>query len=566
MVDLRTTPFNLTDSDVAWVESIVSNMTLDEKIGQLFMPVGLSSDEGELRHVIETFKPAGMMFRPGHSQEVQNIHRFLQACSDTPLLIASNLESGGTGSAIDGTEFGCQMQIAASDDIQMVRDLASVCAVEGKALGVNWTFAPVVDIDFNPHNPITNVRTFGSEKETVKTLSAEYIQEMRRQGMATAAKHFPGDGTDDRDQHIALTYNSLSTEEWDRSYGEIYQAVIDSGSLSIMAGHIALPSYSRYFNPELKVEEILPASLSPELLQGLLRDKLGFNGVIVTDATAMVGFTSAMPRALAVPAAIAAGCDIFLFNKDLEEDFTYMKQGIEDGRLSLERVDEAITRTLAMKAALGLHIASKADLVPSCEALEVVGSEPHKLLARCCAQKSVTLVKDKVNFLPIDPTKQPSVLLFTLTDDGDFFGNKSNVFASAIEMLKGRGFEVDVFDPSQFKMRDTKLSVQQLAEKYDFALYFSNIKPASNKTSLRLNWTRPMGIDAPWFTAELPTVFVSFGNPYHLYDVPRVQTYINAYTASDATFTAVLDRILGKETFSGKSPVDPYLGRWDTRA
>ncbi|MCA2015041.1 hypothetical protein LDJ79_02895 [Vibrio tritonius] len=563
MVDLRSSPFYLSDNDIAWVTDKLACMSLDEKIGQLFMPVGLSSDEDELRNTIESFKPAGMMFRPGLGKEVQSTHRFLQSCSDIPLLIASNLESGGTGSAIDGTEFGCQMQTAATDDVEMVRGLARISAIEGKALGVNWTFGPVVDLDINPNNPITNVRTFGSDKNKVKYYSSEYIKEVRKQGMATAAKHFPGDGIDDRDQHIVPTYNSLTKEEWDTSYGEIYQEVIAADSLSIMVGHISLPSYSQYLKPTLDFEDVLPASLSPEILQGLLRGKLGFNGLIVTDASAMVGFTSVMPRKYSVPAAIAAGCDIFLFNKDLAEDFQYMKQGIAEGRLSMERVDEAITRTLAMKAALKLHQIDKDELVPQEQALELIGNQAHKNLANMCAEKSITLVKDRDDFLPIDPNKQPNVLLFTLTDDGDFFGNKTNVFAPAIELLESKGFIVDLFDPSNFKMRDVKLSVEDMRKKYDFALYFSNIKPASNKTSLRLNWTRPMGIDAPWFCAELPTVFVSFGNPYHLYDVPRVQTYINAYTANVETIRATINCLLGNNSFSGKSPVDPFMGRID---
>jgi beta-N-acetylhexosaminidase len=559
MIDLKIAPFFLSDADIDWLTTTLNQMTLEEKVGQLFMPVGLSSDKAVLRETIDKFKPAGMMFRPGLAKEVQDIHRFLQHSSSTPLLLASNLESGGNGSAVDGTEFGCLMQIAASDDLEQVKQLARVSAREGKAMGVNWTFAPVVDIDINPHNPITNVRTFGSDTETVASYSATYIREMAALGMATAAKHFPGDGVDGRDQHITTTHNTLSIEQWDRSYGKVYQEVIKANTLSIMAGHIGLPSYSQYYNPQLRTEDVLPASLSKELLQHLLREKLGFNGVIVTDATAMVGFTTAMPRAQAVPQAIAAGCDIFLFNKDLEEDFDFMLDGIHRGTLSIDRVNEAVTRTLAMKASLGLHRVDKASLVPDESALDVVGSQSHRAMSAECAQRSITLVKDDAPFLPINQEKSKRVLLLTLTDDGDFFGKKNNVFDCAVVRLKEEGFEIDLFDPSKFTMRDTKLSVGQITDKYDFALYLANIKPASNKTSLRLTWTRPMGIDAPWFSAELPTIFVSFGNPYHLYDVPSVGTYINAYTATPQTIDAVIDKLIGRSSFVGTSPVDPWL-------
>lgn len=557
MIDLKSAPFNLSESDILWVQSTLEKMTLDEKIGQLFMPVGLSSDKAELRHTIETWKPAGMMFRPGKSTEVQDVHRFLQQCSDIPLLIASNLESGGTGSAVDGTEFGCQMQIAATGNIEQVAHLARVTATEGQALGVNWSFSPVVDIDLNPHNPITNVRTFGSDSHTVARFATRYIQQMNLSGMATAAKHFPGDGVDSRDQHIVMTQNTLSCEAWDNSYGKVWRAVIEAGTMAIMAGHISLPAYAQAF----AADPALPASLSGALLQNLLREKLGFNGLIVTDATAMVGFTTAMPRAKAVPAAIAAGCDIFLFNKDLQEDFHFMRQGIETGALSLTRVDEAVTRTLAMKASLGLHRLPASQRVPEPVALEVIGAAAHHALAAECARQAVTLVKDEAGLLPLSPATHPRVLLFTLTDDGDFFGHKTDVFAGAIDGLRERGFVIDRFDPSQFTMRDMKLSIGKMVEKYDLALYLANIKPASNKTSLRINWTRPMGIDAPWFSCELPTLFISFGNPYHLFDVPKIPTYINAYTASPATIAATIDRLLGHAAFTGTSPVDALIGQ-----
>ncbi len=565
MVDLKTAPFNLDENSICWVTATLNKMSLKEKIGHLFFPVGLSSDHAELEEVITRFKPAGMMFRPGPSEEVQETHRFLQMTSDLPLLIASNLESGGNGSSINGTEFASQMQVAATDELYQAENLAQVCATEGSALGCNWSFAPVIDLDLNPENPITNVRTFGSDVKRVKSMAAAYIKKLQGNGVASAAKHFPGDGVDSRDQHIAMTYNTLSCEEWDASYGEVYRAVIESGVLSIMAGHISLPAYSRHFNPDIAIDQLMPASLAPELLQGLLRDKLGFNGLIVTDATAMVGFTTAMPREKAVPSAIAAGCDIFLFNKDLEEDFQFMLNGIETGLLSLERVDEAVTRTLAMKAALGLHHQSKEERVPASQQLEVVGCEQHKRMAEECANKAITLVKDRTQFLPVDINTHKRILVFTLSDDGDFFGHKNSVFDTAVDLLRAEGFEVTLFDPKDFMSRDTKLSVSSVTKNYDFALYLANQKPASNKTSLRLNWARPMGANAPWFSTELPTVFVSFGNPYHLLDVPKVPTYINAYTATEATIKAVTDCLLGRAEFCGISPVDAFMGRWDTR-
>ncbi len=565
MVNLKSAPFFLSDDDIQWVENTLHSMTLEEKVGHLFCPVGLNSDTNFLGNLINTYKPAGIMFRPGSSEEVQETHRFLQKTSKIPMLIASNLESGGNGSSAQGTEFGTPMLVAASGKVSHAENLGRICATEGKALGCNWAFAPVVDLDLNFHNPITNTRTFGSEPETVKSMGSAYVKALQNNGVAAAIKHFPGDGTDFRDQHITLTFNHLSYEEWDKTYGEIYRTMIEAGTLSVMTGHIGFPAYAKMQHPDIADKDIYPASLSEELLLGLLREKLGFNGVIVTDATPMVGFTSVMPRHLAVPKAIAAGCDIFLFNKDLSEDFRFMIDGIKTGILTMDRVDEAIKRTLAMKAALKLHRLTPDQRVPAATELEMVGCAQHRELAASCADDAITLVKDSNQLLPISSKKHQRVLLFTLSDDGDFFGNKQSIFDTAIAQLTNEGFEITHFDPSKFTMRDMSLTIDSIKNNYDLVLYLSHIKPASNKTTLRLSWARPMGINAPWFTAEIPTIFVSFGSPYHLVDVPRIQTYINAYAGNEIVIKKTIEKLLGKSKFNGVSPVDPFCGLWDTR-
>lgn len=162
---------------------------------------------------------------------------------------------------------------------------------------------------------------------------------MTEYGVASCPKHFPGDGVDSRDQHLLSTVNSLSVDEWDDSYGNVWKSVIDNGALSIMAGHILQPAYSKHFNPELKNEEILPATLSKELLGDLLRDKLKFNGVIITDATPMVGYNVAMSRKKAIPYSIAAGYDMILFNKNIDEDYQAVRDGLQDGTLTRKRLD-----------------------------------------------------------------------------------------------------------------------------------------------------------------------------------------------------------------------------------
>ncbi len=172
--------------------------------------------------------------------------------------------------------------------------------------------------------------------------------------MVVCIKHFPGDGTEERDQHLVLGVNELTPQEWDESFGRVYAHHIDAGVDMIMAGHIALPAYSKLLDPSLRDQDVMPATLAPELLQGLLKDRLGFNGVVVTDASHMLGMSSAMRRQDYVPRAIASGCDMFLFFNDMAEDFGFMLDGVRDGLITAERLDDAVRRVLGLKARLDL--------------------------------------------------------------------------------------------------------------------------------------------------------------------------------------------------------------------
>lgn len=162
--------------------------------------------------------------------------------------------------------------------------IAKVSCSEGAAVGCNWAFAPVVDIDRNWRNPITNVRTYGDDPDRVLECGLNYMKAAKEENVLVAIKHFPGDGCDEVDQHILTSVNSLSCEEWDATYGKIYGGLIEAGAQTVMVGHIAQPAYQKLYNPDFP-DKLVPATLSPELLKGLLRKKLGFNGLIVTDST-----------------------------------------------------------------------------------------------------------------------------------------------------------------------------------------------------------------------------------------------------------------------------------------
>jgi beta-N-acetylhexosaminidase len=367
---------------------------------------------------------------------------------------------------------------------------------------------------------------------------------------------------------LLSSVNSLSVEEWDGTYGKIWQEVVNSGTLSIMIGHILQPAYSKKLNPNLSDEEILPATLSKEILQGLLRGKLGFNGMIVTDATPMVGYNVAMPRHKAIPTSINAGVDMILFNKDIREDYQSVRDAINDGTLGMERVDEAVTRILAMKAAMNLHTAkSEGRLEPDESALKAIACDEHIKWVRECADEGITLVKDTQNLLPISPEKYKKVRLYLLEDKvGGGFKDGEGALGTVKEKLEKEGFEVTLFDYNKLDFQEMfEGGVADVKGKFDLAIYVACIDTASNQSVRRIDWVHLMAADAPWFVQDIPTLFVSVANPYHLVDVPMVKTFINAYTPSETVIETVVEKIMGRSEFKGVNPVDPFCGIWGAK-
>jgi beta-N-acetylhexosaminidase len=572
-MDYKAKPFELDDSDIQWVQQTLSEMDLETKVGQLFCLVVISPDPDVIWEQTQKvgIKPCGFMARPFLGAEVQNLYSALQENAEVPLLLAANLERGGDGIALDGTSFGSQLQVAATDDETMAYRLGVIAGREGHAVGCNWTFSPVIDIDYNFHNPITNTRTYGSAPERVLRMARAYMKGIHENGLAVSIKHWPGDGVDGRDQHLVTSVNSLPVEDWDATYGMVYKGMIDAGAEAVMVSHIMQPAYSRKLKPGIRDTEIMPASLAPELNLKLLREQLGFNGLIVTDATSMAGMTAAMPREKAVPYCIAAGCDIFLFAMNLEQDVGFMLQGIRDGILSLERLDEAVRNILAFKASLKLHQRKvEGTLVPNESALSVLNNHEHRTWAKECADKAVTLVKDTQNLLPLTVEQHKRILLYVLGDKGGYMDEGGGINEKFIQLLTHEGFVVEKFDYEKLvgmNMWASSMFRDPLGQlqNFDLVMYFASLKTASNQTTVRIDWAQPMGIDVPKFVHEIPTLFISVDNPYHLQDVPMVKTFINGYTSSEHIIEAVVDKLLGRSPFKGISPVDPFCGYWDTK-
>lgn len=562
MIDLWANPFHLDDKGVRWVQDTLAGMTEEEKIGQLFCPHGDMNKEVVKKEMVEK-KVGGIMFRPSPGNELLEMNNYVQQESRIPMLIAANLEAGGNGTTTDGTFFGKQMQVAATNEFEQAYRLGLICGEEAAAVGCNWAFAPLIDIDYNYRNPITNVRTFGSDPEKVLRMGKGYLKGAHEAGIAVSIKHFPGDGRDERDQHLVTSINDLSCEEWDLTYGKIYEEMIADGALTVMIGHIAHPAYQKRYDPSYMMDKPIPATLSPQLLNGLLRGKLGFNGMIVTDASEMVGFTSSMSRREAVPYTIAAGCDMFLFNKDIDEDFAYMTEGVKKGVITSERLDEAVTRILAAKAALGLHEAKEnGSIYKDAAGLQKLNCKQFDDWAKECADKAVTLVKDTQNLLPVS-AKQYQNIFMTFVGAGADLQKISEKFP---ELFRKEGFHVTVFEP-EVPGKNVKDGVEIFKGKYDLAVVVSDVETYSNQTVARIQWHPVHGSNGrPWYVNEIPTMMISVANPYVLIDAPMIRTFINGYSTSDYVLEAIMDKVMGRSEFKGVNPVDPFCGaRWDLK-
>ena len=568
-VDLTAKPYNLDVDQIRWVEDTLSRLTLEQKVGQLFVNLfffgadEFSGNELSNSQILEKFHIGGARYQGGDSGQVQDLLNELQEASDIPLLIAANCDAGGNGACADGTYIASGAHCEASRDERVAYNAGLVSAREETALGVNVNFDPCVDILFNWRNTIVNTRAYGTNADDVIKYTSAYIRGLRDGGeVICCIKHFPGDGTEERDQHLVLGVNDLSPVEWDDSFGRVFQHHIDGGVEMIMAGHIALPYYSKKLNPALSDPEILPATLAEELLQDLLKEQLGFNGLVITDASHMLGMTSAMRREDYVPRAIAAGCDMFLFFNDMDEDYAFMRAGAENGTISRERLDDAVRRVLGLKAKLNLP-QKKADgrLRKTEKDLEVIGSAEHLQMRADAADKGITLVKNTFNQLPIRPETHPRVRLYYLSGEKGGILGASSALDKFVAELERRGFKVTVNDGNT-RVKGSSLKYR---EEVDAAIIVADVVGYGAENNYRIRWKTAMSNECPWYVHEVPTVMASMNFTTHLHDATMVKCFINAYHNNDEAIRQVVGKIMGESEFKGTPNELVWADKWQAR-
>ena len=587
MVDLKARPYYLSEEDCQWVKDTIANMSPEEKVGQLFFQLTASHDEEYLKELMEKYHLGGCRYNPAPGKAIQEQNRILQKYAKVPVFIACNTEAGGDGACADGTHIGAGVKIAATDKEEYAFALGKMANEQAAAIGCNMAFAPVADILYNWENTEIVTRAFGGDAERVATMSKAYLNGAHTiPGFACAAKHFPGNGQDFRDAHIANNVNYFDVEKWDETYGHVYRTLIENDLDAIMGGHIMLPSYAKAINPELKDEDMMPATLSPEIMTGLLRDRLGFNGMVVTDASHMVAMTDRMKRSEMLPASINAGCDMFLFFNDPEEDFATMLGAYKTGIISEERMTEALTRILGLKAHLGLNKKSKEELVPQPETVEeVLQREEYKAMQKSISEDCITLVKYKdKDVLPMTPDRYKRIMIVHIKGAENSMsalmkmlgGGKGNPAEALKEKLCAKGFDAFIYESPL----DVMKKQIEAGEKPDLNMYFAGKNAIADFVSdMDLVITlcdvpngRPSfgmskgGGEIPWYVFEVPVVVVGCGQPTMLADIPQARTYINTYDSKDTTLDALVEDLMnGEEAFKGTDPIDSFCGLFDAR-
>ena len=589
MVDLRAKPYNLSEGDIAWVESTIASMTAEEKVGQLFWQLTSSQDEAYLKDLMETYHLGGCRYNGMPGAKVLEQNKLLQKYAKVPVFIACNPEQGGSGVCPDGTFVGSGIKIGATGKKEYAQAMGRVSGAQIAATGCNMAFAPVVDILYNWECEEVLSRSFGTDHNRVADMGKAYMDGIHETaGVAACAKHFPGNGQDYRDAHISNNVNSFNEKQWMETYGHVYKTLIDGGLDAIMGGHILMPAYMKDVKPGITYEEMLPATLCPEIMTGLLRDKLGFNGMVVTDASHMVGMTNQMKRKDMLPAAINAGCDMFLFFNDPAEDFTTMLNAYNTGIISEERIVEALKRILGLKAAMGLNKKEKEAICPDGEGLNAVLQNPaYKAYSAQISKDALTLVKYKdEDVLPLNPEKTKRIMIVPIKGAPGAMdaliamamggaGARKTPAEKLCERLQAKGFDAFIYESPLDKMKKQ----MEAGEKPSLNLYFAGKNAISDFVAgqdmvislFNVASGHPAfglskgGGEIPWYVHELPVVGISVNKPTMLADCPMLRTYINTYDSNDDTMDALVDALVtGPEAFKGTDPIDSYCGMWDT--
>lgn len=571
-------PFDrpLSRRDEAWVRQTLKSMSIEEKIGQMVSAdanVTFWNRDSEAykkleHHIVDNKVGTVILFRSEVMPSAVLANRW-QRMARVPLLISADLEMG-PGMRFDDTPWWApNMAVAATGDTRWARRQGEATALQARAMGVNWLYAPTADVNNNPDNPVINTRSFGEDPRMVAEFVKAFIEGAQQAGAMTCAKHFPGHGDTAVDSHIGLPVVDVPKSRLDNLELIPFRAAIEARVGSIMSSHIALPQIEpapaapvRAMNEkeaekaefvskteEAGARQTLPATLSPKIMGELLRRELGFRGVVTTDAMNMAGVAARYTPAEAAVLAVKAGADMVLKSPDIDQAVAGLREAVANGGIPIGQVDASVERILRAKAALGLH---RQRLIDIEEVDRTVSALRFNTIAQQIADASITLIRDRRNLLPMKTSAaSPRILNITFTDEDD-----RSITHPFVESLRESATEVDLVHLDQKASQDDiarMLSVVE-AKKFDAVVYSIAVRVRSGKGSVALPQTGRR-IAEELFKRDLPLMVISFGNPYLIAALPDAPSYMLAWSPFPVSQRAAAKALLSQIDIGGKTPV-----------
>jgi beta-N-acetylhexosaminidase len=532
-------------------------LTLDEKIGQMFSvgARGVFMSESspayqQLLHHVRDNHVGGFIWFVSNVYETALLNQKLQRASRIPLLISADLEAGVGMRFADTTFWPSAMAVAATGDPSFAEREGKVVAKEARAIGINHILAPVADVNVDPDNPVINARSFGEDPQDVARYVSAFIRGVQSEHVLATAKHFPGHGDTHIDSHRALPVLDVSAERLRRVELVPFRAAMAANVASIMIGHLSVPSIEptpapvrsdqHNENPygttaaEVPKEGTLPATISPKIIDGLLRNDLGYRGLVVSDAFDMGGLTEHFDPGEAAVRAIEAGEDQILLSPNTDAAIAAVKAAVESGRISETRIDQSVRRILAAKEFAGAPPADPESI------FRIVDSQEHRDLAGEIARRALTLVREQSGALPL--RRMSKIALIIVTDFPDI-----NPMVDFERELRARA---QVVSSSMIDSRTRDDELPSIVNA-DAAVIAFAVRARSGAGQIAVP---PSARHLVEFL-KIPIIGIAFGTPYLLREVPSVGTYICAYGIQPVMQIAAINAIFGDAPFSGRLPV-----------
>lgn len=532
-------------TEIDLIEKLIDEMSIDDLCGQLInFNVSGKIPYDEFEEIVKRVCPGGIFVSRMNADEIKRYTDIVNKYAKVPVIVSADIENGAGCCMWNEHVLPEPMAWGACDDAKLIKRAGQVTAEICRKNGIHWNFAPIVDINYNKDNPVVNTRAISDSPKQVAKIAGAYVEGMQTNDvMIAGCKHFPGDGMDDRNQHFCTTINSMSKEEWMNTYGYVYKKMFEIGSASVMVGHVALPAV------EDEIDSVLgpkPGSLSKNVMTGLLREDLGYDGCIVSDAMAMVGACSMCPIDRLAIEFVNAGGDMLLFA--LENDFIYVRDAVLKGEISMERLKDAVRHILKMKMRAKLF-ENQEEFIKN---IQISGD--IKKIAAEIAEKSIKIVRNSENHIPLKLKKGAKILIINIQVDEQNKMTAPYIHELTVveEELRKRGYEVD----SRFAIGMNHHWIETQRDSYDCILINSRISSRDYiGGTLRINRDNIMPF---WRGAVINhpcVIFTSFGDPYKLYDLPFLKTYVNAFSSSEDTQKAFVEVLLGEKPSVAKNPV-----------